>query len=144
MGGHIGQIGSSGALQHQGNVWLDRESGAERASCPHFFLNGKDKGGVHGQGLLEQLCHHGTADSVVDGLGLQKAVAELRYIGVKDRHIAQMDVGTGLLFVLCPDVDGQFLEFRDLFLLVPAGQVIGFQADDAGELFRTHQHGFSQ
>ena len=77
VAGGGGQIGGGGGLQHQGDLRVDGEGRAEGAAAAHLLLHRKGKGTVHGQVLLQQLQHDGTACTVIQSLGLHKTVAKL-------------------------------------------------------------------
>ena len=103
--GGAGQVGGGGGFQHQGDLRLDGKGAGKGATGAYFLLGGEHEGHVHGQLLLSQLYHGGTACSVVNGLAFQEAITEKQGLAVKDAHFPQLHLGLGFRFVFCADVD---------------------------------------
>ena len=137
---HPGQVGGGGGLQHQGDVRLHGESRSEGPTGAHLLLSGEGKGHVHGQFLLQQGEHDGAANSVVDGLGLQHPLPQLLGLAQERAIGPGLDQGQGLVLVGGSDVNIHAVRLGDLFALLPADQVDGLQADDAGDIFRAQHH----
>ena len=71
-------------------------------------------------------------------------MAKLQARRIKYHHITRGHQGTCLFPIPGPNVDVELTQFGDCFGLFRRGQVVSFQANDAGNLLLAHQDGLSQ
>ena len=101
---------------------------------------GKDKPGVIGQGLGQQLEHDGAAHPVVQRLGLDTVYAEGQEGAVEHYGVAGHGQSLRFLFALAAQVYIKAAEGGGDLAFLRRGEMDGLQRNDAGGLFPANAH----